>query len=86
MANVMMWIGWGLVGWCGTGPKPRPPGPNPFVPVAAGIVGGLVGGFLFDMAFPTDGAMTALDFAATCVGAYAGGWVLSDIVTMGMKK
>ena len=26
------------------------------------------------------------DDAATCVGAYAGGWVLSDIVTMGRGK
>ena len=85
MANVMMWIFWGLVGWCGTKPRPKPE-PNPFIPIAAGIVGGLVGGFLFDMAFPIEGAMTALDFAVTCIGAYVGGRVLSDIVAFGQKE
>ena len=85
MADVMMWIFWGLVGWCGT-TRPRPkPEPNPFIPVAAGIVGGVIGGFLFDMAFPTEGAMSALDFAATCIGAYAGGRVLSGIVGFGHR-
>ncbi len=84
MANVVMWIFWGLVGWCGTKPRPKPE-PNPFKRIAAGIVGGLVGGFLFDMAFPIEGAMTGLDFAATCIGAYVGGSVLSDLVTLGPK-
>ena len=65
-------------------PKPKPE-PNPFRRIAAGIVGGLVGGFVFDMAFPTEGALTAFEFAATCIGAFAGGRVLYDIVGFGQK-
>ncbi len=87
MSYVIMFIGWALAGWCGTGPKPGPwplpepdPGPNPWRRIFSGIIGGMAGGLLFHLAFPADVPLTGGAFALTCIGAYIMGFVLSDFV------
>jgi len=76
---------WALVGWCGT-PWPRPwPDPppdwrvNPWVVKVVGVVGGLVGGFVFNLMWPVAGSWTAIDVAATAVGAAVGAIGLSHL-------
>ena len=73
---------WALVGWCGT-PWPKPPWPlplpdpppeprpNPWVIKLVGVVGGLVGGFAFNLMWSVEGSWTAIDVAASAVGAAA---------------
>jgi hypothetical protein len=93
MSYLFMIIGWGLVGWCGTGrrprPQPKPPGPNPFIPIIFGIIGGIIGGLLYHLAFPADVPLTGGGFALTCIGAFVGGFILSDLADLfkiGWKK
>jgi hypothetical protein len=82
MSYPFMLIGWALVGWCGTGlPRPKPPGPNPWKPVL-GMLGGIIGGFAFHLMFNVKGTLTNLDFAVTCIGAFAVGFILNDIVNL----
>jgi uncharacterized membrane protein YeaQ/YmgE (transglycosylase-associated protein family) len=77
-----MLIGWAVVGWCGTGlPRPKPPGPNPWKPIL-GIIGGIAGGFAFHLMFNVKGTLTNLDFAVTCIGAFAVGFIVNDIVNL----
>ena len=68
---------WAADGYCGT-PHPGPPGPPgpPFRMIAA-IVGGILGGWVFSLVFPTT-EMTGIATAATGLGAFVGGRVLSD--------
>lgn len=83
MDYVVMLVGWALVGWCGTAPKPRPfpdpPGPNPWRRIIPGIIGGIIGGLLYHLAFPADLPLTGGNFALTCIGAFVMGFVLSDL-------
>jgi hypothetical protein len=67
----------GLVGWCGTPPLPRPPGPRDPL---AGIIGGLAGGFLVFWALDLQAVTSAVDLIAVAIGAFAGGRVLSRAV------
>lgn len=79
---------WAAVGWCGTWPRPLPwpfpngPTPDPwFVIRIVAIVGGLIGGFLFNQAWPvaeTQG-LTGLAVAASGVGALVGSIILLDL-------
>jgi hypothetical protein len=81
---------WALVGWCGT-PWPRPwPWPpsvdrplNPWVSKLVGVVGGLLGGWVFSLLWPVGGSWTAIDAAATAVGAWVGVITLSNLVAIG---
>jgi len=82
-------IFWGVVGWCGTPwprrwPPPPPPPPSPwwFVNRAVGITGGLIGGWLFNQAWPIQEVQGAvgLAVAASGVGALAGTFFLQDIL------
>ena len=85
----MMWALWALVGWCGT-PWPRkwwpfpppPPGPDPWYSKIAGVVGGLAGGWIYNLAWPMAANVTGVDVAATAVGAFVGGAVLGDLVAL----
>jgi phage shock protein PspC (stress-responsive transcriptional regulator) len=72
---------WGLVGWCGTPPQPRP---SPRYPIA-GIIGGVLGGLAVFWALGL-GTIGAIEFVATAIGAFAGGRVLSDIVGFVMPE
>lgn len=72
--------------WPGPGPDPDPrgPQPDPWLPTKlAGIVGGIVGGVVFDRFFEGSASLPARSLgwmAATCVGAFIVGRVLSEIV------
>lgn len=82
----MVWVLWALVGWCGTPwprkwwwPVPPPPDPDPWYRVA-GAVGGILGGWLYTLAWPFSANVTGVDVAATALGAFIGGVVLGDLV------
>ena len=92
---------WALVGWCLTGvlrwPIPprldtpeRPPRPNWFIPKILGVVGGVIGGWVFTEVFVAgsdslttipqgDAWMPLVRAAATTVGAAIGATLLADI-------
>jgi hypothetical protein len=59
-------------------PPPGEPWPiepfvgNPWIEVSIGVIGGLIGGFLFN-SLGTGGALTRIDLAATSFGALLGG-------------
>ena len=82
-------IVWALAGWCGTPWRhpPIPPSPDPepwlFVKIV-GILGGLAGGWFLSRMF--DGtplpALTVGYVAATSVGAFIGGRVLSELASV----
>jgi len=82
-------IFWGAVGWCGTPwpgwwrrPTPPPP-PDPwwFIDRIVGIVGGVIGGWLFVQAWPVEqaGELVWLAVAASGVGAFVGSLILLDL-------
>ena len=82
---------WGVVGWCGTPPKPWPwpwpPGPWPPDPwplwvKVVGIVGGIVGGFVFTQVWGGEATTTLIDVAASGVGAWVGSVFFSDMTGM----
>jgi len=70
----------GLVGWC---PRPLPPPPPPPIEglarTIAGIIGGIAGAYLVHWALGLSGALTAMDFIALMVGAFACGRVLQQL-------
>lgn len=82
-------IFWGAVGWCGTPwpwwwrkpPPPPPPDPWWFVDRIVGIVGGVIGGWLFTQAWPVEqaGELVWLAVAASGIGALVGSFILLDL-------
>lgn len=88
MAYLLMAIGWVLVGWCGTrSPKPRPePPPPPFKVFIWGAIGGIIGGFLYLMAFSLKPPLSHIDYAATCIGAFVVGFAVEELVYQLTKK
>jgi membrane associated rhomboid family serine protease len=88
MAYLLMAVGWALAGWCGTrSPKPRPEPPPPPIKVFIwGAIGGIIGGFLYLMAFSLKAPLSAIDYAATCIGAFVIGFVLEELVYQFTKK
>jgi hypothetical protein len=82
----------GLIGWCGSVPRPKfpmppsPPDPWPWWRnTFAGIVGGFAGGIIVNSGLGYN------ELVATSFGALAGGRVLSEIVELtvsskGMSK
>ena len=75
---------WALVGWCGTPWRrwpPSPPDPEPWrwMSMILGIVGGIIGGWLYLQVWPVIGVMTGIDVAATAVGALVGSVTLNNI-------
>lgn len=78
---VLLWI---LVGWCGTPwprrwPWPPPPPPDPWMIKFVNVVGGVVGGWLFNRIWPAGEVVTGIAAAATTVGAFVGAVVLGDL-------
>jgi uncharacterized membrane protein YeaQ/YmgE (transglycosylase-associated protein family) len=84
--SIGLLIFWGAVGWCGTPwphrwPPPPPPDPWWFIDRIVGIIGGVIGGILFNQAWPmveTQG-LVGLAVAASGVGALVGAFVLLDL-------
>jgi hypothetical protein len=88
-------VGWLLVGWCGTVPRPRPPfpptppDPDPWwrstlLTGLVGVVGGVIGGWAFDQLFSAD-LGSAAGVLLTFAGAFVGGRIANDIGAVGMS-
>ncbi len=65
--------------WPWPWPPPPWPTPNPWVFKIAGVVGALIGGWAYTQAFPIEGAVTAIDAAATAIGAFVGAVLATNI-------
>lgn len=83
----MLWALWALVGWCGTPwphrfwPHPPPPPPDPWwYTKLGGVIGGIMGGWVYDQAWPMGANVTSVAVAATAVGAFVGGALVADVV------
>jgi uncharacterized membrane protein YeaQ/YmgE (transglycosylase-associated protein family) len=86
--SVALFIFWGAVGWCGTPwpwrvpPPPPPPDLWWFIDRIVGIVGGIIGGWLFAQAWPIPQADAALAVLASGAGALVGTLILSDLYAL----
>ena len=92
----MVYLMWGIFGWCGTpyprwwwwwpGPPPPPdskPQPDPWLPVKLGsIVGGLLGGWVTQSIVGPDATLSVLTSFA---GAWAGGGFLGGIAALATR-
>jgi hypothetical protein len=83
--TILALIGWAIVGWCGTPPRPWPwpwpgpgPQPDPWYRKVIGLVGGVAGGWAFFQLFTAD-LTTAAGFLVTAVGAWAGSVIFNDV-------
>jgi len=94
MPELPILVGWVVLGWCGTVPRPRPPfPPNPpdpdpwwrgyLIGAVIGIIGGVIGGWVFDQLFQPDLA-SAAGALLTFAGAFAGGRLIGDLAAAGM--
>jgi drug/metabolite transporter (DMT)-like permease len=88
MAYLLMILGWGLAGWCGTrGPKPIPePKPGPRQVFIMGVIGGIIGGFAYMFAFSLKAPLSHLEYATTCIGAFVVGFVVEELADQFTKK
>ena len=80
--SVALLIFWGAVGWCGTPwrwPVPPPPPPWWVIDRMVGIVGGVIGGWLFTQAWPLSQTDIGLAVVASGVGAWVGATILHDL-------
>ena len=80
--SIGMLIFWAAVGWCGTPWRkwpPPPPDPDPWwlIRVIA-IIGGIVGGVLFNAAWPVTNA-GVVEVVASGAGALVGSIILLDV-------
>jgi|GEM_PF-708577 len=86
-ALVPLYALWAVIGWCGTPypgwwPRPQPPDPEPWWrPRLIGVVAGLVGGWVFTQVFGPEPQpwSSALQVAATAVGAFGASRVVGDL-------
>jgi hypothetical protein len=81
--SLLVW--WLIAGWCGTRPRrpkvPPPPLPQVLILIAAGLIGGLLGGWLFTAVWPVAEVSAGAIYAAVSgLPAFAGGRVVSDIL------
>jgi hypothetical protein len=84
----MLWVFWALVGWCGTPwphrfiPRPPPPpDPDPWwYTKFGGVIGGILGGWVFDQVWPMAGNISGIGVAATAVGAFVGAVLVGDAI------
>jgi hypothetical protein len=85
----MIYLLWGLAGWCGTPwpwwwrwkwpPPPPPPDPWWWVIKIVAVIGGEVGGWLVDRMFPGTAEGPAL-VAASTLGAFFVGRFVAEVV------
>ncbi len=88
--SAALFLFWAAVGWCGTPwrwpfpPPPPPPDPWWFIDRIVGIVGGIIGGWLFVQAWPIPQAegTAALAVLASGAGALVGSLILSDLYVL----
>jgi len=77
--NIALLVLWAADGWCGTPwpghPHPHPD-PDPWWFRLVGLVGGVVGGWLFSAAWPAGNVEPATYAVVTSLGAFVGGAVL----------
>ena len=83
----MLYVLWALVGWCGTPwprrwppPPPPPPDGDPWFTKIVNMVGGLAGGWAYTQLWALTTPVSAMDAAASCVGALVGAVLLGDVV------
>lgn len=80
--NLAFWVLWGATGWCGTPWRRWPipePDPEPWWRRVIGVVGGLIGGFVYSSVWREAGGDTALYAAATSLGALIGSAIVQDL-------
>jgi hypothetical protein len=87
--NIALMLLWAADGWCGTPwphwPGPRPgPDPWPWWFRAVGVVGGVIGGWVFSAVWPAGDVNMALYAGATSIGAFVGSAIVQDIAGLAM--
>jgi len=97
--RLSLFVLWAITGWCGTPwlkwwwrwpgpPVPGPPEPDPWPIISRiiGLAGGIVGGWAYTQVFgPSPEPWTsALPAAASALGAFLGGRLLTDIYGLAM--
>jgi hypothetical protein len=83
--NIALLVLWAADGWCGTPwpghPHPHPD-PDPWWWRLIGLVGGIIGGWLFSVAWPAGNVEPAVFAAVSSLGAFIGGAVLHSFLGM----
>ena len=86
--SLTLLVFWALVGICPEMPRIRWPWPSPPPPEPwwrwwtykfVGILGGLLGGWLYTQVWPTVGIISGVDVAATAIGAFVGAVILMNV-------
>lgn len=80
--SLLLW--WLIAGWCGTSwpRRPLPPRalPSVLVIIGVGLVGGLLGGWVFTLVWPAaEAGVTGIYAAVSGLPAFAGARLLADI-------
>ena len=83
--NLALMLLWAGDGYCGNGLRPRKgPHPEPWWFSVLGIVGGVIGGWVFSMVWPAADTNMALYAGATSVGAVVGSVILQNVAEAAM--
>ena len=77
--NFQLWIVWALVGWAETAWSTHGERPS-YMERLISLVGGASGGFLWSSVWPVAEQQAGMSVAATCLGAWVGATILTDIV------
>ena len=82
--DTSLFVWWLVAGWCGTpwpGRKfPPRPLPHTLITIAIGLIGGLLGGWMFTTVWPAEGGTVAVYVAVSGLPAFAGARILTDIL------
>lgn len=85
MVDISLIVWWLIAGWCGTRwpgyEIPRPPLPKTFLVIAVGLIGAVIGGWVFVSIWPpSDGAVNGVYVAVSGLPAFAGSRLFSDML------